>query len=268
MKSIKLIINSKIKNIILLSLCLLMFQSEIFSQIVQQENDTAINYVDVNNKKQGNWSQQYYNGEIRYTGQYKDDIPYGIFYYYYENGKQFAVMTYDDSGNSYEEFFDQNGRLKMAGFHSSDRKKIKTWNFYHDDGSLNVSLNYNNNEKIDGNIIVYYANTDSKTKEMELTYKDGKKEGRYKQFFKNGNLQKKGSYKNGLKHGYWKFYTSEKVCEAKGKYVKGEKEGVWKIFDTDTQKIIKVKYKNGHSDYDDKKIQERIELYDRIFFLL
>ncbi|WP_111682816.1 toxin-antitoxin system YwqK family antitoxin [Winogradskyella tangerina] len=51
---------------------------------------------------------------------------------------------------------------------------------------------------------LYFDNS----QQVEIIYnvKDGKLEGNYKRFYKNGNLRIEGAYKNDLKHGLWKDY--------------------------------------------------------------
>ena len=46
-----------------------------------------INTVDVKGKKQGQWIKNYKNKKIRYSGQFNEDIPQGIFKYYYKSGE-------------------------------------------------------------------------------------------------------------------------------------------------------------------------------------
>ena len=60
------------KKLILLLFCIPFFT---FSQ--------SINNVDINGNKQGIWGKTYNNGLIRYKGQFKDNKPQGLFFYYY-----------------------------------------------------------------------------------------------------------------------------------------------------------------------------------------
>ena len=234
--------NNKIKRItLLLSFCLLMFQGEIFSQRCYGENGILINCFDADGKKQGNWLEKYFNGETRYKGQFNDDIPYGVFYHYRVNGKLNAVVIYDDNGNKYKEIFDENGRLRISGLYNSDNEIIKTEHIYLDDGSIARIIN-----KEDGSVVAYYAGTNSKSKEMECTYKNGKLI--YQKFYENGNYQEIGSYENGVRHGYWKYFSPEGVCEAEGEYIQGKKEGNWKIWNQEKKEYKIINYKNGIND--------------------
>ena len=50
-------------------------------------NAQDINLLNSNGKKQGVWKKTYENGKIRYTGTFNNDVPVGIFYYYYKSGE-------------------------------------------------------------------------------------------------------------------------------------------------------------------------------------
>ena len=56
----------------------------VFSFSVNAQN---LNQIDNNGQKQGLWKKSYENGNLRYKGQFNNDIPIGIFYYYYKSGE-------------------------------------------------------------------------------------------------------------------------------------------------------------------------------------
>ena len=45
------------------------------------------NQLDDNGNRQGNWLKYHENGNVKYKGQFKDNKPYAIFYYYYDTGE-------------------------------------------------------------------------------------------------------------------------------------------------------------------------------------
>ena len=45
----------------------------------------TINEVDTKGLKQGVWKKMHTNGNLRYSGQFKNDNPSGIFLYYYSS---------------------------------------------------------------------------------------------------------------------------------------------------------------------------------------
>ena len=62
----------------------LLFFLLIFSFFCSAQN---INQIDSNGMKQGVWKKTYDNGNLRYKGNFKNDNPEGIFYYYYKSGE-------------------------------------------------------------------------------------------------------------------------------------------------------------------------------------
>src|SRR5574344_1919675 len=98
------------KKILLLISLFVLLSNISFSQVGLKENDTLINYVDINKKKQGKWHKKYKNGKTRYKGQFINDIPVGTFNYYYDNGKIKSIMNYkDQTGFSTVEMYWEKG---------------------------------------------------------------------------------------------------------------------------------------------------------------
>ena len=58
------------------------------------------NVIDDQGRKQGKWSQNYDNGQLRYEGSFIDDNPSGIFLYYTERGVLKANLEYFNEGES------------------------------------------------------------------------------------------------------------------------------------------------------------------------
>jgi hypothetical protein len=48
--------------------------------------------------------------------------------------------------------------------------------------------------------------------------------GLYREYFADGTLSAQGRFKNGKRHGLWKYYYRNAVRKAVGKYVSGEFE--------------------------------------------
>ena len=238
------------KIIILISLFCFVFQFETFSQVGQKDNDTLLNYVDINKMKQGKWKKTYKNGKTRYTGQFVNDIPYGEFYFYYENGKPSAIHKFiDQTGSCNAELFYENGKPQAGGIYNKEHKRINLWKIYYDSGQLAMIINYDDKGVLNGDYSLYYP--DSKSKVMDCTYKNGKLNGKYIKYFKNGKTQEDGFCENNLRHGYWKFYNPDGLCEEEGNYVHGKREGKWKVYDIDDKVFLDANYKNGQSDLDD-----------------
>ena len=53
---------------------------------------------------------------------------------------------------------------------------------------------------------------------MHSEVKEGKRHGRYREYYENGKLKLRGKYANNLPKGTWKYYTDEGEFERKEKY--------------------------------------------------
>lgn len=81
-------------------------------------------------------------------------------------------------------------------------------------------------------LIDYYMSGKKKREGVSTVYYPNEEHyvGVVKTYFETGELHTKVRYKDGLKDGPWKeFYKSGKIKE-RGKYNEGEKVGIWKTF--------------------------------------
>ena len=95
--------------------------------------------------------------------------------------------------------------------------------------------------KKDGKFTDYYSNGNVKTKGA---YKDGMKHGRWRKWDSEGNLIYDGSFKYGEKEGFWR--EIENGVESKGKYKGGKRFGPWE--ETTALSQVKGSYVNGKRD--------------------
>ena len=114
-----------------------------------------INEVDATGKKQGVWEKNYEGGELRYKGQFKNDIPNGLFYYYYPSGELQAEKEFFHNGTvAATHIFYKNRRLKASGLYVNNLKD-STWNYFNSDSVLVMSEQYVKG-KLNGLTKTYY----------------------------------------------------------------------------------------------------------------
>ena len=176
----------------------------------------------INGIKNGKYQEFYPNGQLKREGKYKDDKIIGIWNWYSKDGILGSTKTFKDDFAIFI-FFDSNGKIIQR---KEFKKSIITNEYYYSDGQIRETT---------------IQNLEDKTK-------------KYKSFFKNGKLKKKGDFKNGKKIGKWKqyylnsgiqtiedyinelsyqylFYHTNGNLLVVGQYVDGERNGVWKHFD-------------------------------------
>jgi antitoxin component YwqK of YwqJK toxin-antitoxin module len=134
---------------------------------------------------------------------FEDGIANGTAKEYYEDGKVSRETVYVKGKEVSDNAYDEEGKMENAPFLYQAE--------YPDSGFTNKSeaKNMTVNGLKEGKWIEYLFN-DSGHKDtahcMLIVYKHGKKEGIFRQYFKNGNLEMIVHYKNGLENGTGRFY--------------------------------------------------------------
>ncbi|MDX1799092.1 MAG: hypothetical protein R3255_10620 [Candidatus Lokiarchaeia archaeon] len=207
-----------------------------------------INQTDSKGKKQGVWIKNYEGtNKKRYKGEFKDDIPVGKFYYYYDTGEIAAVSVFEEEGKvTYTRTYYTNGNLMATGKYIN-QVKDSVWWFFTEDKKMLSRENYKLG-KLEGERYVYFP-TDPETEKSIIreitTYKNGLKNGQWKQYYKNGKVEAEGVYKDGNFDGFVKWYYENGVLQTQGFYRHAVKNGYWKSFESDGTLKSKVYYLNG-----------------------
>ena len=74
---------------------------------------------------------------------------------------------------------------------------------------------------------------------------DGKRRGEYKEFYPDSTLRAEGSFVDGLKSGEWKFYYHNGQLQQEGNYEEGEPNGIWIWYHDNGQKEIEEQFYKG-----------------------
>lgn len=171
-------------------------------------------------KYHGECKEYYFNGQLESVGNFKYDMPDGIWKNYYDNGNLESVGEYY-------------GWRKMA------KKKKGKWKFYYrKSGNIKSLQNYADN-KLEGEFIEYYKNGQIK---IEGFYSNGKPEGRATSYYINGQIKGKYSYLNGKEEGLRKIYHENGQIKSECSYSKGELNGFGKDYFENGQ--IEIEYSN------------------------
>ena len=98
------------------------------------------------------------------------------------------------------------------------------------------------NGKKEGKWIIYHKNGQLSAKE---NYQNGGNHGFQIGYYDNGVLFYKTNWKNGQSHGYWESYWKNSNLEGKGNYKFGEKEGYWEYYHRNGELDRKLNFHNG-----------------------
>jgi len=219
---------------ILVSVCFI-FCTASFAQ------DT-INQVDAQGRKQGFWRKMDKDNLRVYEGQFKDDIPYGRFIYFYQNGKVRTISTISNQGSiTRTTSWFPNGKLMAKGKYL-DQQRDSLWQFFSEyDGSLVSEEVYENGKKHGLEKIFYPGKGISES----ITWISGMKDGKWEQFYDDGATKLTGSYKNNEKDGILRtFFVTGKLLVS-GFYTNGHQDSTWVYYDDKGNVTLKEYYDEG-----------------------
>lgn len=240
-----------IKRIFFAGVASLLFTTIVFSQELLSNHK---NHVDARGLKQGNWKAYDERGNLKFTGQFKDNIPYGEFKYYYPEGETKAVSLISDDGRiAYTKAYHKNGYLMAEGKYL-DRKKDSTWNYYSEfDKNMLMAVEYYENTQKKGVWVKYYPNG---SLAEEVTYDNDGENGLWKQYFSDGKVKLKAIYENGKLEGLMTIYYPNGGVNISGSYKSGMKEGIWIYFNERAQKTKREEYSGGYLMHTETYIDE------------
>ncbi|TNE29427.1 MAG: hypothetical protein EP346_06375 [Bacteroidetes bacterium] len=196
-----------------------------------------VNQTDAQGRKQGQWEKKYENSnQVRYRGEFHNDIPIGTFTYFHQSGARLSVIEYrGETGVGYATMYERGG-WKMAEGIFVNEKRDSTWRYYGPDGDLVSTVNWKKGEKDGVETILYHDGSIAET----ITWAAGVKEGEWVQKFPDGSTRARGVYANGRLHGDVMYYGQEGRPEYIGSYVNGLKDGNWYIFKGGRQHIKEI----------------------------
>jgi antitoxin component YwqK of YwqJK toxin-antitoxin module len=206
------------KKTIFFTLCLL-----IPFVVFSQEN---INVKDKNGKKQGVW-KKYENGRMVYEGQFKDDVPYGTFKYYHENGKLKSVTEFQQGVHKVKTtIYHENGRKASEGAYI-DQLKDGEWRYYSNQDTLIKVEHYKAGDR-DG---LWQTYSTSGVLLEECNYLNNKRNGLYKTYYLNGIVSYEADYVAGKTNGKSSSYYPNGQVSTTGNYHNGWRDGEWNSYD-------------------------------------
>lgn len=206
-------------NRLLLLLTLVIFTlSNLISQNTEVKNGPVVTHFD--------------NGKKKFEGQFRNDIPYGKFTYYYNTGQVKTELNFFDDGViAYSINYYTNGK-KMAEGKYLNQKKDGLWLYYinEKENAIISKENYKNGV-LEGEMITYYPNTlipaeivnyhnglksgqllkyfPDSTIMTESYYSEDKPDSLFLHYHPDGRLYIKGYYKMGIQLGNWEYYNEE-----------------------------------------------------------
>ena len=185
---------------------------------------SAQNRKDEQGRRQGPW-KKFHEGTniVRYTGEFKDDVPIGTFKYFYRNGKLFSENVYrGQTGACYSIQFAGNGKRLAEGV-LRHQKKDSVWTYYDRNQNI-ISKEVFKDGELHGERVTFFANGSTLEK---MNFENGLRQGKFIEYHENGKVYMRGEYLDDKLHGELRIYLANGNKRAEGKYVEGEKHDKW-----------------------------------------
>lgn len=179
-------------------------------------------YVTGIKKAEGKWTNNKLDSIWGFYDQLGDTIE--IINYYYGKKNGFNYKYYKTSGNKnkiYSKELYVDGQRNDLAYYYHESGKLKKIIPYLNNKRLGIGFEYNKVGKLI--TITRYRNNEIIVQEnINRLNSEGKKEGIWKVFYKNGNIKEEKNYHHGKLHGYYKVYNKEGVLLDAIKYKNGE----------------------------------------------
>ena len=180
-----------------------------------------INRKDKFNRKQGIWKSFYDSKKEKEVGRFRSDQKHGYF------------KTYDLEGNLLETLKYQEGILIPD---PEELSKLDIKREYHPNAQVKSVGSYNKGVKegvhrkytLEGKVESAKIYSRGKITGVGIVDAEGKRQGKWKEYYASGELRSEGEYINGKRLGDWMFYYEDGKEEQQGSYHKGKPDGDWK----------------------------------------
>lgn len=215
-----------------------------------------------NTTEDGPYKRFHDSGELMLEGQYKGGKRVGQWIGYYKNGQISNVSTFTDGKKDLPEisYYDDGtlkSKIEKEGNIHVERSYFKSGSLFFErayksgyykefteEGSLKIEANYRD-FNLYGKWKEYYKSGDVK---WSVSYEDGYRNGIYEEFYDNGQLKVKGVILKEKKKGEEQRYNKKGKLVWKGYYDEDEFVKTWTNYDDNGKKLKKINTKRESLD--------------------
>jgi len=217
------------------SLILIFFVS-LSSGILYSQSPVETNQKDQLGRKQGLWRDYFATGTLRYEGNFVDNIPTGVFKYFYPQGQLRAELIHQPGEKAVKATYYHRNRAILGEGFFVDREKEGLWRFFSDEGILTLENFYQNGL----NHGVWKTFYDNGRQAEHITWHRGVQQGLYERYFTTGAVQIRTTYENNQLHGKYEVFYLNGQPRVTGFYKNNIPDKVWTFFGQlgEIQKVV------------------------------
>lgn len=219
-----------------------------------------INAYDEQGLKTGIWKKYYENGNLMYEGSFSKGKPIGLLKRYFEGGVLKAELNFNPDGiQSYAKLYYESRILAAEGKYIG-QEKDSIWNYYSFyNKRLTIKESYIAGAK-NGPSIKYY---DGGMVAENMNWKNDTMNGKWEQFYDNGQLRLSCTHLDGLRDGEFSSFNRDGTKLIYGNYKLGEMDGIWIYYTSDNAVDFEVEYIDGQMIINEA-IKDRIKEFTKI----
>lgn len=225
-----------------------------------------INRTDAQNRKQGTWIEFYTNGNKKTEYNYINDVLHGYHREYDVDGKMLTEQRYVN-GELYvpelaqeeeivlkaeiKKAYYPDGKIKFEGAFLED-KPVGIHKEYDEQGHVKIAKEYTSEGEFLGQGL--FDNNGKRTGLWKLyddfnsyyfgegNYVDGKQDGKWIFYYKNGNVELEGYYSEGKPDREWIWTYENGATKRKENFIYGKREGEYAEYDSVGNLILAGQY--------------------------
>ena len=241
---------------------------------VMQYNDNylidreRINRKNNKGQKQGTYREYYANGKIKKEEHYLDDQLHGYYREFNGKGEMVLALRYE-RGKIVEEIdedlkelldmkstYDEQGRLVFTGAYK-EGVPVGIHRFYDTAGVVENAYLYNEmGQKIGEGIIDGQGKKKGKWTDFYPTgevrakgsYDENRRRGKWIYYYKNGKVEQEGHFERDRYHGSWIWYHKNGNTWREENYFNGREDGLFVEYDENGKVLTRGNYLNGERD--------------------
>ncbi|MCD4676400.1 MAG: hypothetical protein K8S18_10455, partial [Desulfobacula sp.] len=213
--------------------------------LFEYNNDFLISRERINRKdkeglKQGEWKTFHENGNIHYEITYRNNLLHGYYKEYNKNGILVVTMLYEN-GEIVEESIDDDPEIEIVNKYDNNGNLV-TSGPYRQNKPVGIHREYNKEGVIIHSFI--YNNEGLKMSEG-IVNEEGRRNGKWKNYYNDGKIKETGSYLDNRKSGTWKFYNNNGNSVQTGESRNGRVDGRWQWYYPDGSILREEEYYLG-----------------------
>ena len=198
----------------------------------------ALNRYDRDGKKHGYWKTFFDDWSLHTECYYRHGLRDGFYKEYDEKGNLKKITKYV---NDVEQVLESDMKPLIVQHEYYPNGKVKREASFRDGKNEGVWREFDEQ----GNVVSSQTYQKGVLTGQGIVDTDGKRRGRYKEFYPDSTLRAEGLFVEGERSGEWRFYYQTGELQEVGSYNEGQPDGIWTWYYANGQKQVEEQFYKG-----------------------